>query len=111
MSETRLTRDDNHVPLGWIYENIVAAAPTTTLVKTGPGILHTITFNKPTAVSAVEVDDAITNTTPIIAKILIPTESQQASNAPFTLHYDVAFSTGLSITTSAAASDITISYI
>jgi len=111
MGQTQLRRHDNHVPVGWIYENIVAAAPTTTLVKTGAGVLHSITFNKPTATSVVEVDDALTNTTPIIAKITIPTENQQASNEPLTLIYDVAFSTGLSITTSAAASDITVSYI
>jgi len=106
-----IVRDDNNVPVGYKYVNIVAAAPTTTLVKTGGGFLHTITFNKPTATASVEVDDAITNTTPIIGKITIPTIGQQATNDPFTLHYDVEFSTGLSITTSTAASDITVSYI
>lgn len=101
-----LKRDDNNTPVGWTYKAIVLAAPTTTLVKTGAGVLHSITFNKPVATGTVEVDDALTNTTPIIGLITTP-----ANPMPVTLIYDVAFSTGLSITTATAAQDITVAYI
>jgi len=88
------------------YVNIVAAAPTTTLVKSGEGFLHSITFNKPVATGVVEIDDALTNTTPKIATITTP-----ASPIPVTLIYDIEFTSGLSITTSTAAQDITVSFI
>ncbi len=100
-----LYREDNGNPAGWIYKNIVLAAPTTTLVKTGAGVLHSITFNKPTSGGVCELDDAITNTN-AFATITTP-----AGNVPVTLTYDVGFTTGLSITTSTQAQDITVSYI
>lgn len=100
-------RDGNGqgLPLTGNYKAITAAAPTTTLVKTGAGFLYSVTFNKPVATGVVEIDDALTNTTPVIATVTTP-----ASPQPFTLHYNVAFTTGLSITTSTAAQDITVNY-
>src|SRR5258707_298435 len=89
-----MVRDDNNVPAGW--RSAYITAQTTTLVKTGAGILHSITFNKPTATGTVELDDALTNTGPF-AIITTPTAPQ-----PVTLFYDVAFNTGLSITTGTA---------
>lgn len=77
---------------------------TTTLLKTGPGILHSVTINKPTATTTIELDDAITNTNPF-AIITVP-----ASPMPVTLIYDVEFTTGLSVTTGTANSDITIAF-
>jgi hypothetical protein len=99
-----LKKDDNGASTGWTYKNITTQ--TTTLVKSGAGILHSITFNKPIATGTVEIDDALTNTTPIIGTITTPT-----GPFPVTLIYDVAFSTGLSITTAVAAQDITVAYI
>lgn len=98
-------RDGNGdgAPLTGNYKNITSQA--TTLVKTGAGFLYSVTFNKPTATAVVEIDDAITNTTPIIAKVTVP-----ASPQPFTLHYNVAFTVGLSITTTVADQDITVNY-
>lgn len=86
------------------YKNITDQS--TTLVKTGEGFLHTITFNKPTATTTVKLDDALTDTTPIIGTITVP-----ASPQPLTLIYDIKFSTGLTIVTGTANSDITVSYI
>ena len=90
---------------GYNVRNITLAAPTTTVVKTGQGILHTITFNKPVATGTIIVYDALTATNPI-ASITIP-----ASPQPVTLHYDVVFETGLTIVTDTAAQDMTVSYI
>ena len=91
--------------VGYSQANVTLAAPTTTLVKTGAGILHTITFNKPVATGVVTVYDALTATN-AIATITTPT-----SPIPVTLTYDIAFATGLTIVSATAAQDITVSYI
>jgi len=97
-------KDDNGLPTRvGNYKYISTQA--TTLVKSGAGFLYSITINKPTATAVIEIDDALTNTTPIIGKVTVP-----ASPMPITLVYNVAFSTGLSITTSVADQDITVSY-
>ena len=87
----------------WAYANITSQ--TTTLLKTGPGVLHSITFNKPVATGTVKIDDAITDTTPIIGTITVP-----ASPMPVTLIYDVEFRVGLTIVTGTADQDITVSF-
>jgi len=99
-----LAKDDNGASAGWKYKNITGQA--TTVVKSSPGILHAVIFNKPVATATVELDDALTNTTPVIGKVTVP-----ASPMPVTLVYDVAFSTGLTVVTGVADEDITIAYI
>lgn len=91
---------------GYNYNHILLAAPTTTLVKTGAGILHSITFNKPVATAVVVIYNGIDASGDPIASITVP-----ASPLPLTLTYDVSFTTGLTIVTTTAASDITISYV
>jgi hypothetical protein len=87
---------------GYNYTRVTTAA--TTLVKTGPGILHAIVVNKPTSTATIEADDALTNTTPVIGIL----GAFAASIAPFSVIYDVAFSTGLSVTVGTATVDATI---
>ncbi len=87
---------------GYNYTRVTTAA--TTLVKTGPGVLHAVIVNKPTATATIELDDALTNTTPIIGLLA----AFAASIAPFSLIYDVAFTTGLSVTVGVATVDATI---
>ena len=91
---------------GYNFVNITAAAPTTTVVKTGAGILHSIAINTPTATAVITIYD---NTAASGTKI--GTYTIAASPSPSSVIYDVAFSTGLTITTATAASDITVSYI
>lgn len=91
---------------GYNSRNITAAAPTDTVVKTGQGILHTLTFNKPTATAVVTIYDNTSATGTILGTITVP-----ANPMPVTLTYDIVFNTGLTITTATAASDITVSYI
>jgi hypothetical protein len=86
---------------GYNYTRVTTAA--TTLVKTGPGVLHAVVVNTPTSTGTLELDDALTNTTPIIGKMLFA-----ASIPPFTATYDVAFTTGLSATVGVATIDATI---
>ena len=99
--------DDNSRSLP-VYSktNITLAAPTTTLVKTGAGILHSITVTKPVSTGTIEIDDAITHTGQIIGTITSP-----ATLVPYTLILDIAFTTGLVIYTATAAQEITITYL
>ena len=101
---TTLLIDDNEraTEVG-SYVNITGTG--TTLVKTGAGYLYSVTFNKPVATGTVELDDAVTNTTPKIGTITVP-----ASPQPVTVIYNLAFTTGLSVTVGTAAQDITITY-
>lgn len=87
---------------GYNYTHLAATA--TTLIKTGPGILHAIVINTPVA-GTLEADDALTNTAPVIAIITIGTATAMA---PFSAIYDVAFSTGLTIKITTGAMDATI---
>lgn len=104
MAVGSLLPDDNDKPTQvGSYVNITSQ--TTTLVKTGPGFLYSITFNKPTATGTCEIDDAVTHTTPKIGTITTPTGA-----LPVTLIYNLAFTNGLSITTGTADQDITVTY-
>jgi len=82
------------------YSNIASA--TTTVVKASAGHLHSITVNT-TAAGAITVYD---NTSAAGNKIA----TLKASIVENTYVYDCAFGTGLTIVT-AAASDITVSYL
>jgi hypothetical protein len=91
---------------GFNSKNITLAAPTTTVVKTGAGILHSITFNKPLATAVITIYDNTAASGTILGIITIPANPQ-----PTTLVYDLNFTTGLTIVTATAASDITVTYI
>jgi hypothetical protein len=82
------------------YNNIATA--TTTVVKTGAGVLHAITINT-TAAAAITVYDNTAGSGTTIATIA----ASPAIGQYFL--YDVAFVTGLTIVT-AGASNITVSY-
>lgn len=87
---------------------IALAAPTTTLVFSGKGLLHTITINKPVAAGVITVYDALTATGTPIA--IITRAGTLLSDAPVSLLYDAAISTGLCIVTSGAAQDISVTW-
>lgn len=85
--------------------NIVLAAPTTTIVKSGPGVLHAITFNKPVATGVVTLFDNTAASGTVIGTITTP-----ANPLPVTLIYDTQFTIGLTITSATAAQDITVCF-
>lgn len=85
--------------VGFNNNNITSA--TTTVVKTGAGVLHTIVLGT-TAAGAITIYD---NTAGSGTKIGI----LKASIVEGTYIYDVAFATGLTIVT-AAASDLTVTF-
>lgn len=86
------------------YANL-AATTGGTLLRTGPGVLHTITFNKPIATSVLTIYDGLTTGGTVIAIITIPA----SPNTP-TMIYDVAFNTGLFVVLATANMDVTISW-
>jgi|SRR5579863_4113225 len=101
---TGILRKDPQGAVGtWSYANITG--DTTTTVKTGPGILHTITINNPTATEVITIYDQTSATGNKIGTITIP-----SSPTPVTLTYDVEFLIALTIVTATATSDITISF-
>jgi hypothetical protein len=89
---------------GYSFTNITTQ--TTTVVKTGQGILHTITFNGPTATGTVAIYDNTAGSGTLIGTITVP-----ASPQPVTLHYDAVFSTGLTLVTGTANNNITVTFV
>lgn len=97
--------DVQKVEQRFAYTNITLAAPTTTVIKSGAGFLHTITFNKPVSTGTLTCYDNTVGSGTVIATITSP-----AGGVPVSLHYDVTFSVGLTCVTATAAQDITVSY-
>lgn len=87
------------------FVNITTA--TTTVVKSGPGFLHMLVINTPVASATITIYDNTAASGTKIATITIP--STVTGEAPSSIEYDVAFSTGLTIVTS-GATDITVAY-
>lgn len=90
------------------YTNITAAAPTTTVIATGNGVLHTLTINTPTAAGVITIYDNTAASGTKIATITQP--GTLLSDGQRTVTYDVYFSKGLTIVTATAAQDITVSW-
>ena len=93
--------------LTYLYAQITAAAPTTTVVKGSAGILHSITINKAAVTGVILIYDGINAGGTLIATITQPAALLQTA---FTLTYDVKMSTGICIVTNTAAQDLTVSF-
>ena len=89
------------------YAGITAAAPTTTVVKSGAGLLHCLQINKAVATGVITIYDNTAASGAVIATITQPAAVLATTQQ---LLYDVKFTTGLTIVTSTAAQDITVSY-
>lgn len=90
---------------GHEYQNIVLAAPTTTVIATGRGVLRKIVINEPVAGGVITIYD---NTAASGTKIGTITCAATTSDTPISLDYDAVFGIGLTIVTSTAAQDITV---
>lgn len=102
-----LANDVTKVEQRFSYQNITAAAPTTTVVKTGVGVLHAIVINKTAATGVITVYDNTAGSGTVIATITQPA-AVLASQEVIT--YDCSFTTGLTLVTATAAQDITVIY-
>lgn len=92
---------------GHSFVNITLAAPTTTVIKSGAGVLRTITVNKTTALGVIQCFDNTAASGTVIATITQPATVLATS---LSLIYDIAFATGLTCLTSTAAQDLTVSF-
>lgn len=86
------------------FANITSGA--TTLVKSVPGTLHSLTINTHVASATIKLYDGITAVN-IFATITEP--GTITSLGPVTLLYDVPFTTGLTVVTS-GNTDVTLDY-
>jgi hypothetical protein len=89
----------------WQYANITLAAPTTTILKTSPGVLHNVCVNAPASTGTITIYDNVAGSGNKIGTITTPASAPLRCFA-----YDVAFWTGLVIVTATAAQDITVSF-
>lgn len=81
------------------YTHITTDATTT--LKSGGGILHTICINNPTATATVTIYDNTAGSGTVIGVIT------EAATTQGCFTYDINFTTGLTIVTAVAVSDIT----
>ena len=84
------------------YRNITTN--TTTVVKSGAGILHAVIINAPAATGTITIYDNTAASGNIIATITMV--AGQAISIP----YNIFFSTGLTIVTAVSAGNITIAF-
>jgi len=97
------TNDIGNVSIkGFSFTNI--ATQTTTIIKTGAGVLHTVCVNTPAATGTIQMYD---NTAGSGTKIGLITSFASVSGC-FT--YDAAFSIGLTVVTATASPDITVTW-
>lgn len=87
---------------GWKGNSAYISTATTTEVKTGAGVLHTIVVTE-TAAGTITVYDNTAASGTILAVL-------KASIGENTFTFDITFSTGLTIVT-AGASKLTVSYV
>lgn len=99
-----LPLDANNKPAPF-YSGTNITTQATTLVKTGAGFFKSLVLNKPTATTTIAIYDGIDAGGTLKGTITIP-----ASPQPVTLPYDLAFTTGLTVVTGVANSDITVVY-
>lgn len=85
-----------------VYQPLNIASAATTTVKSGTGVLHSITVNT-TAAGTITIYDSLTGAGTKIGTIA----ASPAIGSTFL--YDCAFTTGLTIVT-AAASDISVNF-
>lgn len=91
---------------GFIAQNITST--TTTVVKSGKGVLHQICINKYGASGTIAVYDGTS-----ASGLLLGTVAESAtvtSEAPTCILHDIAFQAGLTIVTGTAAHDLTVIY-
>jgi hypothetical protein len=88
------------------YQNIVLAAPTTTVIRSSAGVLHSVCLNTQAANGTATIYD---NTAGSGTKIGTITGGA-VTIGPICQIYDVQFWTGLTIVTATAAMDLTVSF-
>jgi hypothetical protein len=91
---------------GYEYTNIVLAAPTTTTIFSGRGVLRKIIINKPLANGVITIYDNTAASGTKIGTITQP--ATLLSDLPAPIEYDAVCGIGCTIVTATAAQDITV---
>jgi len=86
------------------YANITLAAPTTTTLKTTPGVLHSVCVNTADNTGTITIFDNTAGSGTTIGTITSYTGVVGCQI------YDVAFWKGLTVVTATAAMDVTVSF-
>lgn len=81
----------------------------TNSIKTGQGFLHSVVINTQLADGVVEIYDNTAASGTVIATITSP--STLLADGPKTAIYDVKFTTGLTVKTSGANQDVTVTWV
>lgn len=100
------TLDRVKVSPQYSYSNITTQ--TTTVVKSGAGVLSKITVNAAAANGVITIYDNTAASGTVIATITCPATLLQNH---YVLEFDVVFATGLTIVTGTANQNITVSYL
>jgi len=87
------------------FVNLAGGTTAGQLVKSGEGVLYTVTINTPTAAGVITLYDGLTTGGKVIATITV-----SSSPMPVSLEYNVFFATGLYVVVATQTEDITISY-
>ena len=87
------------------YANILST--TAQVLKTGAGLLHLVTVNKPVASATITIYDNTAASGTKIATVTLPATLTSDTDV---LQYDVAFATGLTVICSSAVMDVTVSF-
>lgn len=90
--------------VGYSYRNITTN--TTTRVKSGAGILHTLVINKPVATGTIAIYDGVDANGTLIGTVTTPTDAETVS-----LLLDAHVLVGIAVVTAVAAQDITVTFI
>lgn len=93
-----------HMQGAYKYQNITGSATTT--VKSGPGVLRKLVFNKFVSLGVATIYDNTAGSGTVIATVTLPLTLLQSNGM---MEYNVAFNTGLTIVTSVAF-DLTVVY-
>lgn len=100
----------NPLPVNLTYDYKNQAGTTSGLsIKTGAGLLHTLTINTPIASTVITVYDGTSTSGTKIATITLPAALLQMG--PLSATYDVIFNVGLFIVVATGAADITVAYL
>lgn len=87
------------------FTHITASAPTTTVCQSTPGTLHKIIINKATASAVITVYDGTAAQADTIAIITVPATVVQSQ---VELEYNVAVKRSVTVVTSTASCDLTV---
>ena len=100
----QLIRDDSNYPVGWRYSHITDT--TTTVIKEGPAIIHSVIIGSPTQNAVITIYDGVDDSGEVVAVM-----TTAANILPRSVLINISLEVGLTVVTTTASQDITITYV